>query len=43
MLLALKESNPEVGSSNKTTEGSETSSTPIEHLLRSPPESTFLD
>lgn len=41
MLRALKESRPEVGSSSSKTEGSETSSTPMEHLFRSPPERTL--
>jgi len=42
MERALKESRPEVGSSSKIRDGSETSSTPIEVRLRSPPEIIFL-
>ena len=39
---ALKLSSPEVGSSNKMSEGSVISSTPIAVLFLSPPESVFL-
>lgn len=42
MLYAMKESRPEVGSSRTMTEGSVMSSTPIDVLLRSPPEMVFL-
>ena len=38
---AVKESNPEVGSSNNITVGSVTNSTPIEVLFLSPPDSPF--
>ena len=38
MLFAMNESRPDVGSSSKIMEGSVISSTPIEVLLRSPPE-----
>jgi hypothetical protein len=38
MLFAINESKPEVGSSSKIIEGSVISSTPIEVLLRSPPD-----
>jgi hypothetical protein len=41
MLLAIKESNPEVGSSSINTEGSVTNSTPIEVRFLSPPEIVF--
>lgn len=39
--FAMNESRPEVGSSNKIIDGSVISSTPIEVLLRSPPEINF--
>lgn len=41
IINAVKESNPEVGSSRRITLGSVTSSNPIEVLFRSPPESPF--
>jgi|LauGreDrversion4_2_1035121.scaffolds.fasta_scaffold392998_1 hypothetical protein len=41
ILLAIKESRPEVGSSSINTDGSVISSTPIEVRLRSPPEMVF--
>lgn len=41
MLRALKLSRPEVGSSKRIIEGSDTNSTPIEARLRSPPERTL--
>jgi len=41
MMNAVKESSPEVGSSNNITLGSVTSSTPIEVRFLSPPEIPF--
>jgi len=42
MMNAVNESKPDVGSSSKIASGSVTSSTPIEVLLRSPPETPFI-